>query len=88
MQAINTNDVAVNVYSKSEIDSGLNLKAGKTDNYPKAEVNIALIILQAGIYRRVLINAVDINGKFEINAVSNDMLQIQRVDGSLLYDAL
>ena len=47
-----------------------------------------MIILQAGIYRRVLINAVDINGKFEINAISNDMLQIQRVDGSLLYDAL
>ena len=44
--------------------------------------------LQAGIYRRVLSNAVDSNGKFEINATSNDMLNIQRVDGSLLYDAL
>ncbi len=41
----------------------------------------------AYIYRRVLINAVDINGKFKINATTNDILKIQRVDGSTLYDA-
>ena len=87
LQDIKNNDVAVNVYSKAEVDTGLNLKAGKTDTYPKAEVNVALSILQAGIDRRVLINAVDINGKFKTNATSNDILKVQRVDGSLLYDA-
>ena len=45
-------------------------------------------ILQAGINDRVLINAVDINCKFKINATSNDILKIQKVDGSILYDAL
>ena len=47
-----------------------------------------LSILQAGINNRVLINAVDIQGKFKINAISNDILKIQKVDGSTLYDAL
>ena len=45
-------------------------------------------ILQAGINDRVLINAVDINCKFKINATSNDILKIQKVDASTLYDAL
>ena len=47
-----------------------------------------LSILQSGIYRRVLRNAVDINGRFKINAVSNYVLKTQRVDGSPLYDDL
>ena len=49
---------------------------------------MALSILQAGNDRRVLINAVDINGNFKINAASNAILKIQRVGGSLVYDAL
>ena len=48
---------------------------------------MALSILQAGIDRRVQINTVDIDGKFKINAVSNDILKIQKVDASTLYDA-
>ena len=47
-----------------------------------------LYISQAGIGRRVFINAVDINGKFKINAVSNDIMKAQTVDGSTLYDAV
>ena len=47
-----------------------------------------LKFLQACIYRRFLINAVDINGKFKLNATTNDILKIQKVDGSILYDAL
>ena len=35
----------------------------------------------------MLLNAVDSNGKFNINAVSDDMLKVKRVDGSILYDA-
>ena len=55
----------------------------------KSEINVALGSLQAVIDNRVLLNAVDINGKFNINPVSNDIfLKNQRVDGSLLYDAL
>ena len=46
-----------------------------------------LSILQAAIYRRVLVNAVDVNGKFKLNAVSSDALKIQRGDGILIYDA-
>ena len=49
---------------------------------------MCLSILQAGIDRRALVNAVDINGKFNINAISNEILKFQRVDGSLLYNAL
>ena len=52
-------------------------KAYKIDTYPKAEVNVALSILQAGIDRRVQINTVDIDGKVKINAVSNDSLNIK-----------
>ena len=33
----------------------------------------------------MLINAVDINGKFNIQAVSDDVSNNQRVDGSTLY---
>ena len=80
--------MAVNAYSKYEIDIGLNIKSDKLDTYPKADVNVALSMLQAGIDRRVLANAVDINGKFKINHTSNDILNIQRDDGSLLYDAI
>ena len=47
-----------------------------------------LYILQAGIDRRVFINAVDINGRFQINAATNDILKIKNVDGSTLYDSL
>ena len=49
---------------------------------------MVLSSLQYGIGRRVLTNAVDINGKFKITGVSNDILKIQKVDGSTLYDAL
>ena len=52
------------------------------------DVHVALPILQAGIYRLFLVNAVDINGKFKINATSSDILKIQRVGGILVYDAL
>ena len=51
-------------------------------------MNVALSILQAGIDNRGLSNAVDSNGNFTVTATSNDILKIQRVDGSLLYDAL
>ena len=50
---------------------------------------MCLLILQAGIYRRVLISAVDVDGKFKINGVSNDIFKThKKVDGSILYDAL
>ena len=44
-------------------------------------------ISQAGINSRGLMNAVDIKIKTKINAVSTDILNTQRVDGSMLYDA-
>ena len=39
----------------------------------KSEINVALGILQAVLDNRVLLNAVDINGKFNINPVSSDI---------------
>ena len=69
------------------IQNQLNSKADKLITYSKTEVNVALSTLQAGIDNRVLINAVDINGKFKLIAVSNDILKNQRVDGSTLYDS-
>ena len=86
LQSIN-NSVSVNAYSKSEIGIGLNFKSDKFDTYPKYEATVALSVLQAGIDRRVLINAVDSNGNCKLNATSTYMLKIQRVDGSLVYDA-
>ena len=82
LQDVKNNDVAVNVYSKAEVYTGLNLKSDKCHTYPEAETNVALGILRAEIDTRGLTNAVDINGKFKINAVSNDILKIQRVDGT------
>ena len=82
------NPVAFNVYSKFEIDVGLNLKSDKDNTYSETEVDIFLSTLQAAIDRRVLVNTVDINGKFKLNATTNDILNIQQVDGALLYDAL
>ena len=79
LQAINNNAVAVNVYSKTESDISLNLKADKLDTYPKAEVNVAIGISQAGIDRRVQINSVNIDGKFKINAVSNDISKFKEL---------
>ena len=43
----------------------INLKADKSDSYPKAEMNVAIGILQAGIDRKVGSNVVDIDGKFK-----------------------
>ena len=54
----------------------------------KSDVDVFLYILQADTDRRVPINAVDINSKLNINATSNDILNIQRFDESLLYGAL
>ena len=39
---------------------------------------MCLSILQAGIDRRVLLNAVDINGKLKINGAANDILKISK----------
>jgi hypothetical protein len=62
-----------NVYTKSEIenldnnsDTSLNTKADKLTTYDKTETNVYLSILQAGIDNRVLINTVDINGRFKL----------------------
>ena len=49
---------------------------------------MSLSILHAGIDARVLINAVDMNGNFKINATSNDIYKIQKNGGSLMYDSL
>ena len=54
----------------------------------KTDVNVLLSIVQAGINNCVLINAVDSNGKLKINENTNDILKIQKVDGSTLYDSL
>ena len=56
--------MAVTVYSKSELDAGLNLEAAKLDTYTQAEVIVALSTLQAGIDRRFSSIAVNIDGKF------------------------
>ena len=66
------NAVSFHVFSKAGIDFGL-----KLNTYLKYDVDVWLSILQAGIDRRVLINAVHINGKFEINATSTDIFKIQ-----------
>ena len=77
-------------YSDSILAADVKLlnKAYKVDTYVTSEVNVALSILQAGIDNRVLINDVDINVKLKIHAISTDILKLQKVDASTLYDAL
>ena len=43
--------------------------------------------LQDGVNNRVLLNAVDSNGTFEIHTTSTGILKFEKVDGSILYDA-
>ena len=69
------------------IQNQISNKVDKSDSYPKSEINVAIGMLQAGIDTRVSTNAVYINGNFKINATSNDILKIQKVDGTTLYDA-
>ena len=56
--------MAANVHSRSEIDVALILKSNTLTTYSKTDVNVALSILQAGVYNRVLSNDVNINGQF------------------------
>ena len=53
-------------------------KSNKYDNYLNTGVDVCLSILQAGIDRRVLLNAVDINGKLKLNGAANDILKISK----------
>ena len=46
-----------------------------------------LYTLQDGVTNRVLPNAVDSNGTFEIYTTSTGILKFQKNDGSILYDA-
>ena len=45
LQAVNTNDMAVNVYSKYEIEVRLNLKSYKLTTYSKTDVDVFFIYL-------------------------------------------
>ena len=65
-------------------DIKLLTKSDNVDTYFKKDVDVFLSILQAGIHRRVGVTVVDIDGNFKINGVSNDILNIQTVDGSTL----
>ena len=101
---VNDTDILISISSKASASNvcttqeilyfyiafanSFNNKADKTNTYLKTDVNVCLSILQAGINNRVLRNAIDINCKFKINATTNDMFQIQNVDGSTLYDSL
>ena len=62
------------------VQNQLNTKVNINETNTNYEINVASGILQIGTDTRVLINAVDINGNFKINAVSTDMLKVQRVD--------
>ena len=48
------------------------------DTYFKTDVDVCLSILQAGIVRRVGSNVVDIDGRFNINGVSNAISKTQQ----------
>ena len=76
------------MYSTVDLDYVLNLKSSKTNTHLQYDINVVLGILQAGRYKQVGANVVNVDGKFNINAVSNHVLKIQKVDGSILYDAL
>ena len=70
LQAINNTYVAVNVYSKAEVDTGLNLKAGKYNSYTRAE--ITTFIEPQYSFNGSFVKIVDpTTGKFRISLNSN-----------------
>ena len=44
--------------------------------------------MEASINTEVGINVVDIDGQIQINATTIDILKLQKVDGSTLYESL
>ena len=88
LQSINNEESSTGGYNKTDIDIGLNLTSDQFNTYWKSDVAVFVSSLQAGIDRRVLISAFDINGRFNINAITNDILKIKKVDGALAYDVL
>ena len=87
LQSINNEESSTGGYNKTDIDIGLNLTSDQFNTYWKSDVAVFVSSLQAGIDRRVLISAFDINGRFN-NAITNDILKIKKVDGALAYDVL
>ena len=79
---------ATDVYHKTDVDIALNLKSAKLNTYLKYDVDVCVYVLQSGIDGRVLTNTVDINGQCNINATSNAIFNMQKVDVSILYDSL
>ena len=55
--------------------------------YSKVDVNVCVSMLEAGTHRQVEIHVVGSDGKLKTNAVSDDTLKTQKVDGSMLYDS-
>ena len=66
----------------------LNDKADKSDTYPKAEINTAILTINASLDNKCSTYAVDIQSKFKIKAISDNVLKIQKIVGSNVYDAL
>ena len=68
-------------------------KADKTDSYPKAEINVALSILQAGIYRKTASDSVynksDIDLRFPslIGAAPSVLNTIVELSAALSHDS-
>jgi hypothetical protein len=95
LSMLNRKASSSDVYTKYDIDNlnnnsdtSLNNKAYKSTTSDTTETNVYLSILQAGIDNKVLINTVDINGKFKIITTTDDNFKIQRTIGTTLYDSL
>ena len=54
----------------------------------KYNVDVCLSISQAGIYRKVPLTNVNIDGKVKVNATSDNGLLLQKVNGSFIYGVL
>ena len=67
--------VASTVYTKSGIYTGLNLNYDKGNTQLKTDVDVFVSMLQAGIRTRVLVNAVDINGRLNTNATYGNIVK-------------
>ena len=65
MPSLKLKALPFDVHSKTDVDIGLTIKAGKTNTYLNYGGDVFLSMLQAGIDRRVLINAVDVKGEFK-----------------------
>ena len=88
LPSLNLKYIASAVYNKTDTDIGLNIKSYKNNTYLQSDINDFYGTIEAGIDRTVPFNNVNVDGKFKIIATSGNVLHMQSVNGSFMYNVL